>query len=59
MHEIAVATESLSPRHNYIPWLVVDDTHTDEIQSEAEFNFLQFVCATYTGELPEECFQEL
>ena len=32
MHDVADATESLVPRHNYIPWIVVNKEHTDEIQ---------------------------
>ena len=32
MHEIADSTEALVPRHNYIPWMVVNSEHTDEIQ---------------------------
>ena len=34
MHDVADATESLEPRHDYIPWMVVNKEHTDEIQVE-------------------------
>ena len=36
MHDVADATESLVPRHNYIPWLVVNKEHTDEIQVRSD-----------------------
>ena len=58
MHDYGTATEGLDPRHNYIPWMVVDDKHTDEIQDEAEFNLLPFICSQYTGEVPIECVQK-
>lgn len=29
MYEIAVATESLNPIHTYVPWIVVNDRHSE------------------------------
>lgn len=31
MHVMANRTESLSPAHNYVPWIVVDGVHTDQV----------------------------
>jgi len=47
MHEIAVKTEGLSPSHQYVPWIVVDGIHNDQVQEEAQENLLNYVCKTY------------
>ena len=32
MHAIANRTESLDPAHKYVPWIVVDGVHTEEVK---------------------------
>jgi interferon, gamma-inducible protein 30 len=32
MHQMGKDTESLDPSHTYVPWIVVNGQHTDEIQ---------------------------
>ena len=40
-------TESLDPPHNYVPWIVVDGEHNNEIQQAAMDNLLALVCKLY------------
>ena len=40
-------TESLDPPHNYVPWIVVDGQHDDEIQNAAMDNLVGLVCKLY------------
>lgn len=44
MHEIAVKTESLNPSHAYVPWITVNDEHSEENENEIIENMLQFIC---------------
>ena len=55
MHELALKTNALNPPHQYVPWIVANGQHTDEIQSGAQSDLLQFVCQTYTGVKPDVC----
>merc|ERR1712166_758509 len=48
-HKVALATEALSPPHGYVPWLVADGVHTDDIQNAAGDNLLGYVCKNYKG----------
>ena len=47
MHDIAVATENLSPSHQYVPWIVMDGAHTDDIENKAMADLTALVCETY------------
>lgn len=55
-HQMGVETESLSPRHQYVPWFTMNDYHTQAIQNELSTNFLNYVCDSYTGTKPSECY---
>ena len=35
-HSMGVKTESLDPPHKYVPWVVVNGDHTDELQEKAQ-----------------------
>ena len=35
-HSMGVKTESLDPPHKYVPWVVVNGEHTDELQEKAQ-----------------------
>ena len=48
-HANAELTNALSPAHQYVPWLVDNGVHTDDIQSAMEDDLLGYVCANYTG----------
>ena len=36
MHAIANRTEGLNPAHKYVPWIVVDGVHTEEVKQKAK-----------------------
>jgi len=54
-HKMAVRTNSLSPPHKYVPWIVVDGIHNDKIQDDATSNLLRLFCDTYQGVKPAFC----
>jgi interferon gamma-inducible protein 30 len=54
-HQLALKTAALNPPHQYVPWIVVNGQHSDEIQNAASSNLLELVCKTYTGEKPQAC----
>ena len=53
MHAIAEKTATLN--HNYVPWAVVDGTHTENINDEVTDDLLGYVCKNYTGEKAAAC----
>ena len=40
-------TNTLVPRLNYVPWITLNNIHTDQIQKEAEGNLTKFICDQY------------
>jgi interferon gamma-inducible protein 30 len=54
-HEMALKTDALEPKHNYVPWITLNGKHTEKIQDEAEDNLLKLVCEYYTGPKPSAC----
>lgn len=48
-HELALQTESLSPAHQYVPWVTVNGVHTEDIQNRAQDDLVKLICETYTG----------
>jgi len=54
-HAMGAKTESLDPPHNYVPWVVVDGEHNNEIQQAAMDNLLALVCKLYKGTKPTQC----
>ncbi|KAJ7412303.1 gamma-interferon-inducible lysosomal thiol reductase [Willisornis vidua] len=55
MHQNAQLTEALDPPHQYVPWIVINGKHTDELQAQAENSLLGLICHLYQGEKPEAC----
>ncbi|NXK38826.1 GILT reductase, partial [Piprites chloris] len=55
MHRNAQLTEALDPPHQFVPWIVINGKHTDELQAQAEASLLGLVCSLYQGEKPEAC----
>ncbi|NXT95669.1 GILT reductase, partial [Anhinga rufa] len=55
MHRNAQLTEALNPPHQYVPWIVINGKHTDELQAQAEASLLGLICRLYQGEKPEAC----
>ena len=52
---MALETMVLDPPHYYVPWITLNGTHTEEIQSKATTNLLKLVCDTYPLHKPKEC----
>lgn len=54
-HQMAEATDALNPPHKYVPWLVGNGKHTEQLQGEMMENLLKWVCKTYQGTKPHVC----
>lgn len=54
-HQMAVKTDALNPKHNYVPWFTVNGVHTDDIQNKMMANMLNYVCSVYKGVKPAAC----
>jgi interferon gamma-inducible protein 30 len=48
-HDMAVKTESLNPPHTYVPYVVVNGVHSDDIQTDITDSVFDYVCKTYMG----------
>jgi hypothetical protein len=44
MHKIATATESLSPKHEYVPWVEIEGDSSTKTQDLAGINLKKAVC---------------
>lgn len=47
LHESGELTNSLRPKLNYVPWIVVNGEHTQDMQGEAEFSLNKFICKQF------------
>jgi len=56
MHTMANKTESLEPTHKYVPWVVVQGNHTEELEQKALDDLVGLVCEMYQGKKPAQCF---
>lgn len=55
-HELAVATESLDPPHQYVPWITLNGEHTEDMQKEAQENLVKLICDAFKGvNKPKAC----
>ena len=48
-HAIALQTAALSPPHKYVPWVVADGVHSDDINDAVYDSLLKYVCTNYKG----------
>ncbi|NWI69023.1 GILT reductase, partial [Todus mexicanus] len=55
MHRNAQLTQALDPPHQYVPWILINGKHTDELQAQAEDSLLGLICRLYQGEKPKAC----
>lgn len=47
MHSMGVATDKLSPPHNYVPWIVVNGAHNETLENQALTDLTGLVCSSY------------
>ena len=43
----AIKVQKIKPKFNYVPYILIQDQHTDKIQHESFSNLVQVVCKTY------------
>jgi interferon gamma-inducible protein 30 len=48
-HEAAVKTEALDPPHTYVPYVVVNNSHSDDVQEAITDSLFNYVCGAYLG----------
>ena len=37
-------TSNLNPNHNFIPCIIIDEKHTDQMQKEGQRNLIKYLC---------------
>ncbi|KAL0966652.1 hypothetical protein UPYG_G00297890 [Umbra pygmaea] len=55
MHQNALKTGALKPPHQYVPWIVINGEHTEDLQNKAMGSLFTLVCSMYKGKKPEAC----
>jgi len=53
VYQHAIATET--PKHNYVPWVIFNGIHNEEIENRALTNFKKLVCDSIQGPKPAPC----
>jgi len=48
-YDMAIATENLSPAHQYVPWIVSNGQHSSSAENAINSNMVKYVCSTYQG----------
>ena len=48
-HQAAVMTDSLDPPHQFVPYVVVNGEHSDEVQDSISESLFDYVCNAYLG----------
>lgn len=55
MHKSGMKTDALEPKHTYVPWILVNGKHSEELQQKAQNDLPKLLCEMYSGEKPKEC----
>ncbi|XP_067872045.1 gamma-interferon-inducible lysosomal thiol reductase-like [Heterodontus francisci] len=55
MHQNAELTRALNPPHEYVPWILVNGKHNEDLEAEAVNSLFNLVCDTYSGMKPKAC----
>ncbi|XP_072450620.1 gamma-interferon-inducible lysosomal thiol reductase-like isoform X1 [Chiloscyllium punctatum] len=55
MHHNAELTRALNPPHEYVPWILVNGKHTEDLEDEAMNSLFNLICNTYSGVKPKAC----
>jgi interferon gamma-inducible protein 30 len=46
---VAVATDKMSPAHQYVPWITVNGQHSSTTENAVFSNMVSFICKNYKG----------
>ena len=46
-HNYAVETGNLQPPHQFVPWITLNNQHTDDMQKQAEQDLIGLICNSY------------
>lgn len=55
LHAVALEQEKLDPALYFVPWIVVDDTFSEDQVEACQTDMTAVVCQRYTGPTPEAC----
>jgi interferon gamma-inducible protein 30 len=47
--EFGDLTDNLVPKHTYVPWVVVNNQHTESSENAVISNMVRYVCSIYKG----------
>lgn len=47
LQSMGAYTSNMNPRVTWVPWIVVNNQHTDSIQQEAERNLVSYLCKKF------------
>lgn len=54
--QMGIRTEGLHPQLHFVPWININDQHTQKNQDDSLDNLLKVVCTSYTGnDRPSSC----
>jgi interferon gamma-inducible protein 30 len=53
-HKNAQLTAALSPKHEYVPWILINGKHDDNLQNQAQSNLEALVCSLLQDK-PDAC----
>jgi interferon gamma-inducible protein 30 len=48
-HEAAAKTDALEPPHQFVPYVVVNGVHSDDVQNAISDSLFDYVCGAYLG----------
>lgn len=54
-HRVKELQSKLQPRLKFVPWILVNGYHSDNLQGQVQQNMLYYVCNAYKGTRPSEC----
>lgn len=57
-HEAATKTDALDPPHKFVPYVVVNGVHDDDVQNSISESLFDYVCGAYTGANKSAACQE-
>ncbi|XP_017491966.1 PREDICTED: uncharacterized protein LOC108380108, partial [Rhagoletis zephyria] len=50
-------TDALNPAHQYVPWILINGVHTEDLENKCLANLLGYLCKNYLPKNQPECKQ--